>query len=200
MMREQASGGGAMRRVSLALRPFFQWLAGTRGFARVAPSIVPPLDRFINRVSGGRVLMGDQMIPHLLLTTTGGKSGLPRRSPLACLPEDGGSFLVVGSNFGREHHPAWSGNLLKTPAATITFRGRTIQATARLLAGADRDEAWGRLNRHWPLYDGYTERSGRELRVFRLSPVAPVSGGADTQASRDGNAQREGGAPAGEGS
>ncbi|MEV4015046.1 nitroreductase family deazaflavin-dependent oxidoreductase [Nonomuraea angiospora] len=170
MVEQQQSGGGFMARVSTALRPFFQWLAGTRGFARVAPKIVPPLDRFVNRVTGGRVLMGDQMIPHLLLTTTGSKSGQQRESPLACLPEDGGTFLVVGSNFGREHHPAWSGNLLKTPQATVTFRGRVIPVTAALLAGADREQAWQALTGFWPLYEGYTERSGRELRVFRLSP------------------------------
>ncbi len=176
MVEQQQSSGGVMARVSVALRPFFQWLAGTRGFAKVAPGIVPPLDRFLNRVTGGRVLMGDQMIPHLLLTTTGSRSGQPRQSPLACLPEPGGTWLVVGSNFGRENHPAWSGNLLKTPRATVTFRGRVTPVTALLLTGADRERAWRALTGFWPLYQGYTERSGRELRVFRLSPRPPGSG------------------------
>ncbi|WP_405150725.1 nitroreductase family deazaflavin-dependent oxidoreductase [Sphaerisporangium sp. NBC_01403] len=170
MVQQQPSSGGVVRRVSVALRPFFQWLATTRGFSLVGPKIVPPVDRFLNRVSGGRVLMGDQMVPHLLLTTTGSKSGEPRRSPLACLPEDDGAFLVAGSNFGKERHPAWSGNLIKNPRATVTFRGRVIPVTGHLLAGAGRERAWQDLTRHWPVYDGYTERSGRELRVFRLSP------------------------------
>ncbi|SEG20225.1 deazaflavin-dependent oxidoreductase, nitroreductase family [Nonomuraea solani] len=170
MVDQQQSSGGVRARVSTALRPFFQWLAGTKGFAKIAPRIVPPLDRLINRMTGGRVLMGDQMIPHLLLTTTGSKSGQPRESPLACLPEEGGTFLVVGSNFGRDHHPAWSGNLLKTPQATVRFRGHVVPVTATLLAGADREQAWRILVGFWPLYQGYTERSGRELRVFRLSP------------------------------
>ncbi|MGI5286758.1 nitroreductase family deazaflavin-dependent oxidoreductase [Nonomuraea polychroma] len=170
VVEQQQSSGGFKARVSTALRPFFQWLAGTRGFAMVAPKIVPPLDRLVNRLTGGRALMGDQMIPHLLLTTTGSKSGQPRETPLACLPEDGGTFLVVGSNFGREHHPAWSGNLLKTPQATVRFQGRVIPVTAALLADTEREHAWQTLIRFWPLYQGYTDRSGRELRVFRLSP------------------------------
>ncbi|WP_327588664.1 nitroreductase family deazaflavin-dependent oxidoreductase [Nonomuraea sp. NBC_00507] len=170
MIEQQQSNGGVKARVSTALRPFFQWLAGTRGFALIAPKIVPPLDRLVNRMTGGRALMGDQMIPHLLLTTTGSKSGQLRETPLACLPEDGGTFLVVGSNFGREHHPAWSGNLLKTPQATVRFRGRVIPVTAALLTDAEREQAWETLIRFWPLYQGYTDRSGRELRVFRLSP------------------------------
>ncbi|MEU6714202.1 nitroreductase family deazaflavin-dependent oxidoreductase [Nonomuraea sp. NPDC046802] len=159
-----------MARSAAALRPFFQWLGATKGFALIAPKVVPPLDRLINRMTGGRVLMGDQMIPHLLLTTTGSKSGQQRQSPLACLPEDGGAFLVVGSNFGKERHPAWSGNLIKTPEATVTFRGKVVPVTAHLLAGAEREQAWQALTRFWPLYQGYTDRSGRELRVFRLSP------------------------------
>lgn len=170
---EQQSSGNARARISAALRPFFQWLAGTKGFAAVAPKVVPPLDRFVNRVTGGRVLMGDQMIPHLLLTSTGSKSGQPRETPLACMPEDGGGFLVVGSNFGKDGHPAWSGNLLKSPQATVTFRGRVTPVTAELLTGAERERVWPALVGFWPLYQGYTDRSGRELRVFRLSPRPP---------------------------
>ncbi|GAA3804439.1 nitroreductase family deazaflavin-dependent oxidoreductase [Sphaerisporangium flaviroseum] len=173
MAQQQPPNGGIMRRVSVALRPFFQWLTTTRGFSRVAPKIIPPADRFLNRISGGRVLMGDQMIPHLLLTTTGSKSGLPRQTPLACLPEADGTFLIVGSNFGKEHHPAWSGNLIRTPEATVSIRGRVVPVTARLLTGPDRQQAWDALKAHWPVYDHYTERSGRELRVFRLVPRTP---------------------------
>ncbi|WP_346433723.1 nitroreductase family deazaflavin-dependent oxidoreductase [Nonomuraea composti] len=170
VVEQQRNRTTARARLSAALRPFFQWLAGTRGFALVAPKIVPPLDRLVNRLSGGRVLMGDQLLPHLLLTTTGSKTGQPRQSPLACMPQDDGSFLVVGSNFGRDRHPAWSGNLLKTPQATVNFRGRVTPVTATLLTGDEREQAWQALVRFWPLYQGYTERSGRELRVFRLSP------------------------------
>ncbi|MFD8529551.1 nitroreductase family deazaflavin-dependent oxidoreductase [Streptosporangium canum] len=158
------------RRLIGLLRPFFQWLAGTDAFARFGPKIVPRLDRAVHRLSRGRAVMSDQMIPTLVLTTVGAKSGELRAAPLACLPEDGGGFLVVGSNFGRAHHPGWSGNLLRTPKATVSFRGREIPVTGRLLSGPERAEAWPRLLRIWPVYDRYSEKSGRELRVFRLSP------------------------------
>ncbi|MEW9554143.1 nitroreductase family deazaflavin-dependent oxidoreductase [Nonomuraea sp. NPDC050783] len=168
-------------RAIAAVRPFFQWLSGTRGFALAGSRIVPPLDRALNRLTGGRVLMGDRLIPHLLLTTTGSRTGRPRDTPLACLPGDDGTFLVVGSNFGKERHPAWSGNLLSTPRATVTFRGRVVPVTATLLTGAERERAWAALVRFWPLYQGYTDRSGRELRVFRLvpdgNPQHPLSAG-----------------------
>jgi len=102
-----------------------------------------------------------------VLTTTGRKSGQPRKTPLATLPVDGG-FLVVGSNFGKEHHPAWTGNLLATPAATVSFKGDAIPVEARLLDADEKKEVWPQLLRIWPTYDRYVERSGRDIRVFKL--------------------------------
>ncbi|MFI6318369.1 nitroreductase family deazaflavin-dependent oxidoreductase [Nonomuraea sp. NPDC050556] len=154
-----------------ALKPFFQWLATTDWFMRVGPKIVPRMDRAVYWLTRGRGVASDKMIPTLILTTTGSVSGEPRTSPLACMPEPGGSFVVVGSNYGRPQHPAWSGNLLKTPRGVVSFRGRTFDVSARLLEGAERAEAWAGLIEMWPTYDRYTEKSGRELRVFRLAPA-----------------------------
>ena len=145
-------------------------MAASRGFRAVGPKVVPPLDRFLSRVTGGRVVLSGAMVPSLVLETTGAKSGQRRTTPLACLPEDDGSFLVVGSNFGRERHPAWTANLKANPGATVTFRGRTIQVTAALLEAEDKAAVWPRLTAVWPNYDRYTEVSGRDLRVFRLVP------------------------------
>lgn len=150
--------------------PLFQRISAARWFSRIGPRIVPPLDRALHRASGGRFLLGQALIPSLMLTTTGAKSGLPRRVPLACMPEPGGGWIVVGSNFGREHHPAWTGNLLRHPEAEVTFRGRTVPVTARLLDGDERAAIWPRLVRVWPVYDRYRERVTRELRIFRLTP------------------------------
>jgi deazaflavin-dependent oxidoreductase (nitroreductase family) len=77
---------------------------------------------------------------------------------------------VVGSNFGKEHHPAWTANLLAHPEATVGYRGTVVPVTAELLDGDARDRAWADLRRVWPLYDRYEDRAGRSLRVFRLAP------------------------------
>ena len=146
-----------------------QRVAGSAGFAKVAPKIVPPLDRVIHRLTGGRVVMSAALLPSLVLTTTGRKTGQPRTAPLATLPVDDG-FLVVGSNFGREHHPAWTGNLLANPDATVSFRGKEIPVTAQLLDDDEKAAVWPQLTTLWPTYDRYVERSGRNLRVFRLTP------------------------------
>ena len=152
------------------LTPAARRLASAPWFARIGPRVVPPLDRVLHRVSGGRILLPQIILPSLVLTTTGARSGLPRRTPLICMPEPDGSFVVVGSNFGRDHHPAWTGNLLHTPAAEVGYEGRRIPVTAHLLEGSERADVWPRLTRIWSVYDIYVARAGRELRVFRLTP------------------------------
>jgi deazaflavin-dependent oxidoreductase (nitroreductase family) len=144
-------------------------VAGSSQFAAVAPKIVPRVDRVLNRLTGGRFVLSGALLPSLVLTTTGAKSGLQRESPLATMP-DGDAFYVVGSNFGREKHPAWTGNLIANPDARVTFRGRTIEVRGRLLSDEEKAAVWPRLTTMWPTYDRYVERSGRNLRVFRLEP------------------------------
>ena len=153
------------------LTPVARRLASAPWFARIGPKVVPPLDRVLHRLTGGRVLLPAIVLPSMVLTTTGRKSGLPRETPLICMPEPDGSFVIVGSNFGRDHHPAWTSNLLADPKAEVRYQGRRIPVTARALEGAERTEVWPRLIRVWSVYDTYVARADRrELRVFRLTP------------------------------
>jgi deazaflavin-dependent oxidoreductase (nitroreductase family) len=152
-----------------------QKVAGTRGFAVLGSKIFPPIDRLVHKATGGRVVLSAGLVPSLVLTATGRKSGEPRRTPLATLPIDD-DFIVVGSNFGKEHHPVWTANLLANPDATVSFRGQTIPVKARLLDAAEKQEVWPQLLRIWPTYDRYVERSGRDLRVFRLERQPPPAG------------------------
>ena len=158
-----------------------QRVSSTRTFARIAPHLLPRIDRAVHRLSGGRVMISQYLLPSLFLTTTGRRSGMPRTTPLACLPELDGGVLVIGSNFGQAAHPAWTGNLLAAPDAVVERRGRTTSVTARLLEGPERAAAWAALLRMWPPYATYQARVERELRIFRLEPVPPP---ADPQPER----------------
>jgi deazaflavin-dependent oxidoreductase (nitroreductase family) len=150
--------------------PFFQWFAATDWFMRVGPRVMPKFDRVLRPLARGRLLSGGPL-PTLVLTSTGAKTGLPRSTPLACRPEPGGALLVVGSNFGHDRHPAWSANLIRTPEARVGFGGREFAVTAVLLTGGERAAVWPGLIEQWPLYARYTDKSGRQLRVFRLIPM-----------------------------
>ncbi|MFD5129536.1 nitroreductase family deazaflavin-dependent oxidoreductase [Streptomyces olindensis] len=148
-----------------------QKVSSTRGFARVAPYVVPALDRAVHRLTHGKVLLSAQLLPGVVLTSTGARSGQRRRTPLACMPEEGGrGWILVGSNFGRPGHPAWSHNLLVHPEAEINFKGRDIPVTARLLEGEERAATWKAVLAFWPPYAAYQARVDREIRVFRLVP------------------------------
>ncbi|WP_062645386.1 nitroreductase/quinone reductase family protein [Streptomyces maremycinicus] len=147
-----------------------QRVSSTRAFAKVAPRVVPALDRAVHRLTRGKVLLSAQMLPGVILTSTGVRSGLPRRTPLACMPEEGGgSWILVGSNFGRTGHPAWTGNLLAHPEAEISWKGTDVPVTAVRLTGEERAAVWKTLLVFWPPYATYQERVDREIRVFRLT-------------------------------
>ncbi|MFE9678371.1 nitroreductase family deazaflavin-dependent oxidoreductase [Streptomyces sp. NPDC006259] len=147
-----------------------QKVSATPAFAKVAPHLVPALDRAVHRLTGGRVLLSAQLLPGLVLTATGARSGRPRRTPLACMPEEGGrGWLLVGSNFGRPGHPAWTANLLAHPDAEVSWKGADIAVTARLLTGEERAAAWRAALAFWPPYATYQARVEREIRLFRVS-------------------------------
>ncbi|MFE0257411.1 nitroreductase/quinone reductase family protein [Streptomyces sp. NPDC059010] len=148
-----------------------QKVSSTRGFAKVAPHLIPALDRAVHRLTRGKVLLSAQMLPGVILTSTGARSGQPRRTPLACMPEeDGRSWILVGSNFGRPGHPAWTHNLLAHPDAEVSWKGVDIPVTARLLEGEERAAVWKAVLAFWPPYATYQERVEREIRLFRIVP------------------------------
>ncbi len=146
-----------------------QKVSSTRGFAKVAPHVIPALDRAVHRLTRGKVLLSAQMLPGVILTSTGARSGLPRRTPLACMPEaDGRGWILIGSNFGRTDHPAWTHNLLAHPDAEINWKGEDIPVRARLLEGEERAAVWKTALAFWPPYATYQQRVEREIRLFRI--------------------------------
>ncbi|MFD0338496.1 nitroreductase family deazaflavin-dependent oxidoreductase [Streptomyces sp. NPDC127117] len=148
-----------------------QKVSSTRAFARVAPHVVPVMDRTVHRLTRGKVLLSARMLPGLILTVPGARSGQLRTTPLACMPEKGTerSWILVGSNFGRAGHPAWTANLLAGPdEAVVNWQGRDIPVHATLLEGEEREEVWRAALKFWPPYATYQARVEREIRLFRL--------------------------------
>lgn len=130
-----------------------------------------PLDRAIMMRTEGRfTALGPIGAPTMLLETTGRKSGAKRLSPLL-FARDGASLIVVGSNFGQDHHPAWTGNLLANPQATVKLGGKDVSVNAQLLEGAEADGAYQKMNDVADVYSIYKGRTARSIRVFRLTPA-----------------------------
>lgn len=154
------------------LNRVLQRIGPTRPFIAVYRRLGPRIDPWLNRRTGGGInrLYG---FPALVLVSTGAKSGQPRLSPLL-YARDGDDFLVVGTNFGTEHHPAWTVNLMRHPEARLEIAGETVPVTAERLDDADFERFWPRFAAVYGGYDSYLERLGdrRRPRMFRLRPVA----------------------------
>jgi deazaflavin-dependent oxidoreductase (nitroreductase family) len=150
-----------------------QRLGSQRWFAAIGRRLVP-LDRRVYQLTKGRwSAIGKHGLPALLITTTGRKSGLPRTQPLL-YSTDGDGYVVVASNWGQAHHPAWSSNLLAQPAARVTLGNREFDVRATLVDGSERERLWQLVQRVWPGYAAYADRAeGRQIRIFRLAPESP---------------------------
>ncbi|MBW2724627.1 MAG: nitroreductase family deazaflavin-dependent oxidoreductase [Deltaproteobacteria bacterium] len=113
--------------------------------------------------------MGPIVIPQLVLTTRGRKSGQDRDAQLAYTDLDGAAY-VVASNFGGERHPAWSHNLQAEPLDFMQLRDKRIPVIAQHLSDEEKESVWGRLCDDIPNYSAYREQTDRNINVYRLVP------------------------------
>jgi deazaflavin-dependent oxidoreductase (nitroreductase family) len=142
------------------------------------PKLLPQItatDKFIQRVTRGRVTILDIAgLPNLMLTVKGRKSGVPRTTPLLCVPYRDGN-LIAGSNFGQLKPPVWVVNVRaaadKGETVGVAQDGRHHQAKVREMTGAEREQAWAHMIETWPNYERYAERTDRTIPVFLLEPV-----------------------------
>jgi deazaflavin-dependent oxidoreductase (nitroreductase family) len=143
--------------------------------SRLLPQITR-LDKALQRLTRGRwSLLRIAGLPNIMLTVLGRRSGLPRSTPLLCVPYLRG-VLVAGSNFGGARAPVWVINvraaLESAHLVTMTYQGQELAATPYELTGADREDAWAHMLQTWPNYQKYAERTGRVIPVFYLEPAA----------------------------
>ncbi len=157
------------------LAPLLHAFAATRLGSATIRRLVPLDRKVLLRSSGRYTVLGPFGSPMLLLTTIGRSSGLERTTPLVYLPE-GDALLVVGSNFGQGHHPAWVMNLAANPTATVTIRGTAVPVDARELVGEERARAFDAFQSLAKPYEAYAHRTTRMIRVFALTRREVSSG------------------------
>jgi deazaflavin-dependent oxidoreductase (nitroreductase family) len=137
--------------------------------------VVVKVDTVLLKASGGRVtLLRIAGLPNLFLTVPGRKSGVPRTTPLLCVPHEG-RILIAGSYFGGPKLPVWVLNLRAAGEADIKMAGKEQHVTAREAVGEERDRLYDVMIDTWPNYRLYAERtqasSGRTIPVFELTPA-----------------------------
>ncbi|NQU37705.1 MAG: nitroreductase family deazaflavin-dependent oxidoreductase [Actinobacteria bacterium] len=158
-------------REALARLGQYEWFALTA--AKLAP-----LDAAVLKRTGGRFgLLGNYGLPQCLLTTIGRKTSQPRTvtliygtAPTSNGGNSGEELILVGSNFGQSHHPAWALNLEANPAAEVTIEGTPRAMSARLVTDTEeREHLWAVMCAMWPAYNAYRGRAGREIKIFALT-------------------------------
>jgi deazaflavin-dependent oxidoreductase (nitroreductase family) len=117
-------------------------------------------------------LGGPGLLPTLLLTTKGRKSGEPRALPLI-YGTSGDSYVVIASKGGMQTHPVWYLNLQAEPQCELQIGAKRVSARARVAEGEERDRLWKQLAEIYPPYEAYQKSATeRTIPVVVLDPVA----------------------------
>lgn len=133
------------------------------------------IDKQIQRLTRGRLsILRIAGLPNLMLTVVGRKSGVPRSTPLLCVPYGDGN-LIAGSNFGGAKAPVWVVNVRAVAEAggtvTVDVQGKVHEAVPREITADERDAIWAHMLRTWPNYAKYAQRTDRVIPIFLLSPL-----------------------------
>lgn len=109
--------------------------------------------------------------PLLVMTSTGAKSGEPRRAILT-FSRDGADYVVAGTAAGSPRDPSWLHNLRTNPEVELEAGNRRFAATATIVDGPERDGLWEQHVATLPWFAEYPAQAGRTIPMIRLSPKA----------------------------
>ena len=120
------------------------------------------------RANGGKV--GDGRIPHILLTTTGAKSGLTRINPLN-YSTDGDRIIVIASKGGAATHPDWYYNLVAHPEVTVEVGAERFPARASIAEGDERERLYKAQAALMPYFAEYQKKTQRQIPLVILERI-----------------------------
>jgi len=110
--------------------------------------------------------------PLLVMTSTGAKSGEPRRAILT-YSKDGDDYVVAGTAGGSPTTPSWVANVASHPDVEVEIGNRTFHASTRVVReGEERDRLWEAHVKRNPNFAQYPEQTGRVIPMVRISEDA----------------------------
>jgi deazaflavin-dependent oxidoreductase (nitroreductase family) len=128
--------------------------------------------RVLLGISRGRLGWRVQNMPALELTTTGRRSGEPRRVWLTSPVQEGPVFVVVASRGGDDNAPAWFLNLRDDPDVLVRLAGREPEPRrARIANAEERQRLWPQVVARHRGYAAYQKKTDREIPLVFLEPV-----------------------------
>jgi deazaflavin-dependent oxidoreductase (nitroreductase family) len=125
------------------------------------------------RAHGGQVTDGGMKgEPVMFLTTTGAKTGQPRRRVLN-FSRDGDAYVVAGTAGGAPTDPKWVANVSANPIVSVEADGRVFEGAAAVEEGESNPERVRLWNQHVatiPRFGAYPEQTGRAIPMVRITP------------------------------
>lgn len=130
------------------------------------------LSLILYNLTGGRIQMNTAQDPVglLVLTTTGRKTGQPRKVSLIYI-KSGSAYVVAATNAGRDKHPGWYFNLRSHPEGTIQIKSQHIKVVAETADAAQRKQLWEQLVAAAPMFARYERVTSREIPMVLLRPA-----------------------------
>ena len=122
------------------------------------------------RENGGKVGGMFEGRPMIIVHSIGAKSGAARETPLVYFGE-GDRIFVFASKGGAPQNPAWYHNLVAHPRVKVEVGSETYEVTARVLAGAERDEYFDKQVAVMPNFGDYAANTTRTIPVIELERV-----------------------------
>jgi deazaflavin-dependent oxidoreductase (nitroreductase family) len=113
---------------------------------------------------------GKGLVPTLLLTTVGRKSGTVLTLPLI-FGRSGPNYVVVASKGGAPTHPAWYLNLQANPEVKVQVKAEKFTARAHTADAAERALLWPVMVEIFAPYAKYQTKTDRQIPVVVLQPV-----------------------------
>jgi deazaflavin-dependent oxidoreductase (nitroreductase family) len=128
------------------------------------------INRFLFKLTNGRIGGRFGKVKILLLTTSGRKSGKQRTVPLQYF-NDGEEYAIVASNGGDDRHPGWWLNLQAEPKAEVQIGAEKLSVEARRASPEEKGRIWPNVISVYPGYDEYQTRTSREIPLVLLRPL-----------------------------
>ena len=110
---------------------------------------------------------GKGMIPTLLLTTVGRKSGRELTLPLI-FGRSGEDYVVVASKGGAPEHPAWYLNLDANSKVKLQVKADKFAAQAHTANAQERARLWPKMVEIYGPYADYQKKTHREIPIVVL--------------------------------
>ena len=158
------------RRPNAFLQLIHRFLA-LKPVSAILSRILQPADEIALFLTRGKHTVAELVLPTIEVDTIGARTGQRRTHPLGGFL-DGDKYILIGTNFGNKHHPAWVHNLRAHPECIVHAHGCSARYIARETDGEERTRCWHLALEYYRGYELYEKRAApRKISVWVLEPM-----------------------------